>query len=171
MHYHPVTESDKITMLREMGVNSLQELLKGVPESLRAPVLDIPEALSELEIQKHLAELGVKNISSDEFLSFLGGGSYDHFIPAAVSQLASRNELYTAYTPYQPEASQGSLQAIYEFQSMMASLTGMDVANASHYDGATSLAEAALLALRQTDRTKVLVSRAVHPHYQRVLKT
>lgn len=171
MHYHPLTEPDKTSMLKEIGVNSIQDLLRGVPEALKNPAFDLPAALSELEIQKMLAELGKKNISSDESLSFLGAGSYEHFIPAAVSQIASRNEFYTAYTPYQPEAAQGTLQVIYEYQSMIASLTGMDVANASHYDGATSLAEAALLALRHTDRTRVLVSRAVHPHSLRVLKT
>ncbi len=158
-------------MLKEIGVSSFEDLLKGVPRELRNPKIDLPDGLSELEIQSLLSKLGAKNAHSKTHLSFLGGGSYEHFIPAAVAQITGRHEFYTAYTPYQPEASQGTLQAIYEYQSLITELTGLDVSNASHYDGATSMAEAALLALRHTDRTKILVAQAIHPHYRRVLKT
>lgn len=171
MHYLPITSDDKREMLQEIGVSSFEELLRGIPAALRNPKLELPQALSELEIQNLLKDLGSKNSSIHDNLSFLGGGAYEHFIPAAVAQLIGRNEFYTAYTPYQPEASQGTLQSIYEYQSMIVELTGLDVSNASHYDGSTSMAEAALLALRQTDRTKILVARSVHPHYRRVLKT
>ena len=171
MHYHPMTEDDKQEMMKEIGVRSFHELLGGIPASLRNPKMEIAEPLSELEIQSLLKEIGSQNATAKDHLSFLGGGSYDHFIPSAVFQIIGRQEFYTAYTPYQPEASQGTLQAIYEFQSLIAELTGLDVSNASHYDGATSLAEAALLALRHTDRNKILISRAVHPHYRRVVKT
>lgn len=171
MHYQPMTPADKEEMLHEIGASSFEDLLKGVPKSLRNPVMNIPEALSELEIQNLLCDLGAKNTSIKSHLSFLGAGGYEHFIPAAVAQIIGRQEFYTAYTPYQPEASQGTLQAIYEYQSFITELTGLDVSNASHYDGATALAEAALLALRHTDRTKVLIARSVHPHYRSVLKT
>ena len=171
MHYHPLTEEDKKEMLAEIGASSLEELLKGIPRALRNPKMDIPEGLSELEVQALLKTLGGKNATTKNYLSFLGGGSYEHFIPSAVAQITGRQEFYTAYTPYQPEASQGTLQAIYEYQSLITELTGLDVSNGSHYDGATSLAEAVLLALRHTDRSKILISRAIHPHYRRVVKT
>lgn len=171
MHYHPLTDPDREEILKELRISSLDGLLQGIPAFLRHPKLEIPEGLSELEIQNLIRERLGQNTTQKDFLSFLGGGSYDHFIPAAVSQIASRNEFYTAYTPYQPEASQGTLQVIYEYQSLITELTGLDVSNASHYDGATSLAEAALLALRHTDRAKILVSNAVHPHYRQTLRT
>lgn len=170
-HYQPVTGRDREEMLGEIGVSSLEELFADIPLQLRSPKIDLPPALSELEIQSHLRSLGGKNIPAAASLSFLGGGSYDHFIPAAVYEIARREEFYTAYTPYQAEASQGTLQAIFEYQSLMTELTGMDVSNASHYDGATSMAEAALLAFRYTGRREILVSRAVHPHYREVLNT
>lgn len=171
MHYHPLTKEDKDDILKSIGATSFEALIDEIPAKLRNPEVDLPEGLSEIEIQSLIKELGRQNKTSKDTLSFLGAGSYDHFIPASVAQLASRNEFYTAYTPYQPEASQGTLQSIYEYQSLMTELTGLDVSNASHYDGATSMAEAAILALRHTDRTKVLISRSVHPHYIRVLKT
>ncbi len=171
MHFQPLTESDKREMLAEIGVTSFEDLIKGVPRELRNPKIDVPEALSELEIQTHLKKLAAANATTQDSLSFLGGGAYDHFIPAAVAQIIGRSEFYTAYTPYQPEASQGTLQSIYEYQSLITELTGLDVSNASHYDGATSMADAALLALRHTERTQILVSRSLHPHYLRVLKT
>ena len=171
MHYHPLTENDKQEMLREIGVSSFDELLRGIPAALRNPSMQLPEALSELEVQALLRELGSQNQTVKGFLSFLGGGSYEHFIPAAVSEITGRGEFYTAYTPYQPEASQGTLQTIYEYQSLMTELTGLDVSNGSHYDGSTSMAEAGLMACRHTDRTVILVARSVHPHYRRVLKT
>ncbi len=171
MHYQPMTESDKKEMLTAIGVSSFEDLLKNIPQALKNPKIDIPEALSEFEVQSLLKVLGAQNGQTKEYTSFLGGGSYEHFIPAALSTITGRGEFYTAYTPYQPEASQGTLQALYEYQSLMAELTGMDISNGSHYDGATSLAEAGILACKQTDRSKILVSKAVHPHYRRVLKT
>lgn len=170
-HYQPLTAQDKESMLKEVGAGSFQDLLKGIPASLRNPKLELPAALSEIEIQSLLRNLGSKNRTVANTVSFLGGGSYEHFVPAAVSSIAGRHEFYTAYTPYQPEASQGTLQAIFEFQSLIAELMGLDVSNASHYDGSTSLAEAALLALRHTGRSKILVSSAVNPHYRQVLAT
>ncbi len=171
MHYHPLTADDRREMLEAIGVKHFEDLLKGIPSSIRARDLKVPEALSEMELRRELEATGKKNQGSKSVLSFLGGGSYEHFIPAAVPQLMGRNEFYTAYTPYQPEASQGTLQAIFEYQSLIAELTGLDVSNASHYDGATSLAEAGLLALRHTGRRKLLVARSVHPDYRQVLRT
>lgn len=171
MHYHPLTPMDKEEMLKEIGVSSFDDLLLGIPAALRNPKVQISDALSEFEVQNLLKETLGKNLSQHECLSFVGGGSYDHFIPAAVPQIAGRNEFYTAYTPYQPEASQGTLQTIFEYQSLIAELTNLDVSNASHYDGATSLAEAVLLTLRYTERKKVLIARTVHPHYRQTVQT
>ncbi len=171
MHYQPLTAQDKESMLHEIGASSFNDLLKGIPASLLNPTLTLPPALSEIEIQALLRNLGGRNKNVGNTASFLGGGSYEHFIPTAVSSITGRHEFYTAYTPYQPEAAQGTLQAIFEFQSLVAELMGLDVSNASHYDGSTSLAEAALLALRHTGRSKILVSEAVNPHYRQVLKT
>ncbi len=171
MHYHPLTAEDRRAMLETIGVGRFEDLLAGIPQKLKTRGLSLPEATSELELRRALEEIGRENRSTKNALSFLGGGSYEHFIPAALPQLLSRNEFYTAYTPYQPEASQGTLQTIFEYQSLISELTGMAVSNASHYDGATSLAEAGLLALRHTGRRKLLVSRATHPHYRQVLRT
>jgi len=170
-HYQPLTAKDKEEMLRDIGVGAFPDLLKAIPSSLLNPKMALPPALSELEIQAMLRDLGSKNRTVANTLSFLGGGSYEHFVPTAVGSITGRHEFYTAYTPYQPEAAQGTLQAIFEFQSLIAELMGLDVSNASHYDGSTSLAEAALLALRHTGRSKILVSSAVNPHYRQVLKT
>ncbi len=171
MHYHPLTSDDRQQMLEAIGVKSFEDLLKAIPTQIRARDLKVPEALSEMELRRQMEAVGKSNRSTKSILSFIGGGSYEHFIPAAVGQLMSRNEFYTAYTPYQPEASQGTLQAIFEYQSLIAELTGLDVSNASHYDGATSLAEAGLLALRQTGKRKLVVARSVHPDYRQVLRT
>ena len=171
MHYHPLTGEDRRDMLAAIGSGRFEDLLKGIPPSLRSRAISVPEAESEHELRRDLTRLGRLNQHSGSVLSFLGGGSYEHFIPAALPQLMARNEFYTAYTPYQPEASQGTLQAIFEYQSLIAELTGMSVSNASHYDGATSLAEAGLVALRHTGRRKLLVARSVHPHYREVLRT
>jgi len=170
MHYHPLTEEDREEMLRAIGVRSFEDLLQSIPAQLRVKKLSLPEATSELELRRELESLGRENQNTKTLLSFLGAGSYEHFIPAALPQLLSRNEFYTAYTPYQPEASQGSLQTIFEYQSLITELTGMDVSNASHYDGATSLAEAGILALRHTGRRKLLIARSVHPHFRGVLQ-
>lgn len=154
-----------------MGASSFEDLLVGVPRELRVKRLSLPETTSEHELRREMESIGSTNKNVKNTLSFIGGGSYEHFIPVAVPQLLSRNEFYTAYTPYQPEASQGTLQTIFEYQSLMAELTGLAISNASHYDGATSLAEASLLALRHTGRNKILVARSVHPDYKQVLKT
>jgi glycine dehydrogenase subunit 1 len=171
MHYHPLTAEDRRQMLQTIGARHFEDLLKGIPKELRVKDISLPEATSEVELRRELEEIGQSNRSTKNTLSFLGGGSYEHFIPAALPQLLSRNEFYTAYTPYQPEASQGSLQTIFEYQSLIAELTSLEVSNASHYDGATSLAEAGLLALRHTGKRKLLAARSVHPHYRQVLRT
>lgn len=158
-------------MLRTLGARRFEDLLQAVPDAVRVRDLSIPETASELELCRELEEIGRANRNTKQILSFLGAGSYEHFIPAALPQLLARNEFYTAYTPYQPEASQGTLQAIFEYQSLISELTALPVANASHYDGGTSLAEAALAGLRHTERRKVLVARSVHPHYRGVLRT
>ncbi len=171
MPYLSLTEEEKNAMLVEIGVRSFDELIKDIPASLRNPKIALPDGLSEPEVQDLVTQLGRGNTSSRDVLSFLGAGSYEHFIPAAALEIAGRQEFLTAYTPYQPEASQGTLQAIYEYQSLMTELTGLDVSNASHYDGATSLAEAALVVLKHTDRPKILLARSMHPHYRETIRT
>ncbi|HPW76972.1 MAG TPA: aminomethyl-transferring glycine dehydrogenase subunit GcvPA [Candidatus Omnitrophota bacterium] len=171
MPYLPYTEQEKQRIFREIGVSSLDDLIQSIPSSLRHPQILMSHGLSEIEVQRQVLKLGSRNTATTDFLSFLGAGSYEHFIPSAVQEMVARQEFTTAYTPYQPEASQGTLQVIFEYQSLMAELTGLAASNASHYDGATSLAEAALVALRQTDRTKILVARSLHPHYCDVIRT
>lgn len=171
MSYLPLTEEDRKQMLSEIGVKSFDELIAKVPASLRYPALDLPQGMSEFELRQLLEGVLAENKTARECLSFLGAGSYDHFVPSVVRHILSRGEFSTAYTPYQPEASQGTLQTIFEYQSMIAEITGLDVANASHYDGATAFAEGVLLALNATQRKKVLVARTVHPEYRQVLKT
>lgn len=155
-------------MLKKIGVKSAEELFAHIPSNARTE-LDLPEGVDELEAQITLKKLAAKNDTS--FKSFLGGGSYNRFIPAAIATIAQRFEFITAYTPYQPEISQGTLQAIYEFQSMICSLTGMDVANASVYDGATACAEAVLMAVRTKRKNKILISDALNPEYKKVIET
>src|SRR5205823_13401785 len=133
--------------------------------------LDLPQAASEMELIAEMRALAATNADADSYACFLGVGSYDHFVPGVINHMVLRGEFFTAYTPYQPEASQGTLRTIYEYQTMIAELTGMDVANASIYDGASSLAEAALMAHSVTDRREVVLSRAVHPLYKRVTAT
>ncbi len=171
MPYLSLTDEEKKAMLGQVGVRSFDELIKDIPVSLRNPKINLPPSLSEPEIQDLIAKLGRRNTAARDVLSFLGAGSYDHFIPAAALEIVGRQEFTTAYTPYQPEASQGTLQAIYEYQSLMVELTGLDVSNASHYDGATSLSEAAMVVLKHTDRSKILVARSVHPHYRETIRT
>lgn len=159
-------------MLEEIGVSSSDDLFADIPTEIRLKGdLVLPAALSEPELVREISALGAKNADANGYISFLGGGSYDHFIPSAVGHIISRSEFYTSYTPYQPEISQGMLQSIYEYQTMICNLTGLDVANASIYDGASALAESALLASRATGRDKVVVSRSVHPAHRAVLKT
>ena len=159
-------------MLETIGVPDIDALFATIPKSLRlAHPLDLPPALSELELRDHLREISRKNAHGEEWSMFLGGGSYGHYIPSAVASLISRGEFLTAYTPYQPEVSQGTLQAIFEYQTMMCEILGLEVTNASQYDGSTATAEAVRLALSVTERGRVLVARTLHPEYREVLKT
>ncbi len=162
--------SEERSMLEAIGVSRFEDLLEAVPSAVRLDrPLSVPGPLSEIELRRRLGGWAREN-AADRGISFLGGGLYDHFVPAAVNALASRSEFATAYTPYQPEVAQGSLIAIFEFQSMIAELTGMDVANASLYDGATAVVEAVLLARTHTSRPRVVVAGAVHPHTLQVLR-
>ncbi|HHT9109910.1 MAG TPA: aminomethyl-transferring glycine dehydrogenase subunit GcvPA [Candidatus Brocadiaceae bacterium] len=171
MDYIPNTERDKELMMKEMGVSSFDALLSDIPESLRKFSLSLPPGLSEPQVLKVLKDLSNNNTNTEKYISFLGAGAYEHYIPTVVDHLASRGEFFTCYTPYQPEVSQGTLQVIYEFQTLMCELTGMDVANASMYDGSTALAEAALLSLRLKEKNKIICSRAIHPEYRQVIRT
>lgn len=169
--YVPNTDSDRKAILEAIGARSIEDLFKDIPEGYRNPVLDLPIPLPELELRREMQALSEINLNVDSSPCFLGGGSYNHFIPAAVGYIVSRGELSTAYTPYQPEVSQGTLQAIYEFQSLVCQLTGMEVANSGMYDGATSLAEAALMACRVTGKNRILVLDTVSPDYASVIRT
>ncbi|WP_042473790.1 aminomethyl-transferring glycine dehydrogenase subunit GcvPA [Bacillus ndiopicus] len=170
--YLPMTEQDKQEMLATIGVDSIDALFSDIPEEVRFQGLyNIKEAKSEAALMKELAALAAKNKDTAANVSFLGAGVYNHYKPVIVDHVISRSEFYTAYTPYQPEISQGELQAIFEFQTMIAELTGMDLANSSMYDGGTSLAEAGMLAAGHTRRKKILVSGAVHPEYKDVVTT
>jgi glycine dehydrogenase subunit 1 len=167
------TPDDQQAMLRQIGVGSVAELFDQVPEAVRLkrPVA-VPPALSEIELTQHLKQLAARNRSADDSVCFLGGGSYDHFIPAVVDAVAGRSEFYTAYTPYQAEASQGSLQVFFEYQTLICQLTGLDVANASLYDGGSAVAEAVLMALSiAPKRHRVLIAESVHPEYRQTLAT
>ncbi len=167
IRYIPHTEEDIRKMLDALGLKKLEDLFQAIPKEYRlSKPLNLPEPLSEPDLLRHFQGLQVPMMSG-----FLGAGAYHHFIPAVVSHLVSRSEFSTAYTPYQPEISQGTLQAIFEYQTLMCQLTGMEVSNASMYDGASSLAEAVLMAHRITKRKKVLLSQAVHPEYRRVIQT
>jgi len=169
--YIPHTLKDQQQMLAEIGVKSIEELIT-VPKEIRlTSPLNLPSGISEMELTREVKRLSLQNSSLEEYTSFLGGGIYDHFVPAVVEHLASRSEFYTSYTPYQAEASQGTLQAIYEYQTLICNLFQMDVSNASMYDGATSLAEAALMAYRIRKREKFLVAKSLHPEYYQVLST
>src|SRR6266851_2845562 len=172
MSYIPNTPEDQEAMLATLGLPSLEALLSPVPENvrLRRP-LDLPPALSEPDLKRVLASMAAKNKNLDTTISFLGAGSYDHAIPSVVPHLQRRSEFVTSYTPYQPEVSQGMLQAIYEFQTMVCQITGLDIANASLYDGATAMVEAVLLAVGPGGRGEVVVSTGVDPQYRRVLHT
>ncbi|MBI2094905.1 MAG: aminomethyl-transferring glycine dehydrogenase subunit GcvPA [Candidatus Omnitrophica bacterium] len=171
MQYLSNAESDKAEMLKAIGVSSFDRLTASVPPGLKRFDWKIPQGISELELMRQMVELGRQNRHFHHFASYLGAGNYDHFIPGVVGQLAGRGEFLTAYTPYQGEASQGTLQSIYEYQSLVCELTAMDYSNASMYDGASSLAEAALLALRSSGRKKILLPATLHPEYRRVVQT
>jgi len=172
MRYLPHTSEDIARMLSKIGLNSLDDLFSTVPEECRRKSdLDLPEPLSEWELNAHMDTLADSVAVSPRYKIFLGSGSYDHYIPEALKHLLSRSEIYTAYTPYQPEISQGTLQAIYEYQTLITRLFGMEVANASMYDGASALAEALLMAARITRRKRIAVSRLIHPLYRSVVQT
>jgi glycine dehydrogenase subunit 1 len=168
-NYLPHTDADRQEMLRTIGVPDSDALYHAVPASLRNFELEIPEGRSEWDVQAHVTALAAKNRSTSQFASFLGAGSYRRYLPAAVDWILHRSEFLTAYTPYQPEVSQGTLQAIYEFQTMICELTGMDLANASMYDASTATPEAAFMACRTTRREKVIVASTLHPEYREVL--
>jgi glycine dehydrogenase subunit 1 len=169
MAYGPHTTAGRERMLAALGIASVDELFADIPEALRASPLDLPPPESELHLATRLRALAARNRT--DLVSFLGAGVYRHWSPPAVDQLLLRGEWYTAYTPYQPEVSQGTLQSIYEYESLMAELVDLDVVSASHYDGAAATAEAALMACRATRRERVLISRGVHPQYRATVAT
>ena len=169
--YLPNTEAQRQAMLRTIGAASVDELFDDIPAEFRDAPLDLPPALSEMELQQELTAISQENLVPGDYACFLGGGAYRHFVPSVVRAIVSRGELLTSYTPYQPEVSQGTLQATYDFQTMVCLLTGMEVANAGMYDGATSLAEAALMACRITGRSTVAVLDTVHPRHREVVST
>ncbi|MEI8389413.1 MAG: aminomethyl-transferring glycine dehydrogenase subunit GcvPA [bacterium] len=172
MHnFLPHTKETRQEMLNEIGLNSIEDLFINIPAKAKINNLNIPEGLSELEAKKRLQELANKNKTAQNCISFLGGGTYNRYIPSCINTITQRSEFITAYTPYQPEVSQGTLQVIYDYQSMLCNLTGMDVANASVYDGATACAEAILMASRITKKTKALVSYVLNPDYKKVIRT
>jgi glycine dehydrogenase subunit 1 len=169
--YIPNTDDDRRRMLQRLGLHTVEELFDVIPSDRRYPDLHLPPPLSEMEVKRLLRGLAEKNSDVEHHPCFLGAGAYHHFVPSVVDHIVGRGEFYTAYTPYQAEASQGTLTSIYEFQTMVCELTGMDVANASMYDGATALAEAGLMAARVTRRDGLLVASTLHPAYRQVLRT
>lgn len=174
MRYTPHTSADKERMLRTIGFNSVEELYQHIPKTLREHAnIDLPAGLTELAVRRRLAGLAAQNANAADWSLFFGGGIYHHFIPSAVDAVISRSEFSTSYTPYQPEVSQGTLQALFEYQTLICQLTGMEVSNAGVYDGASAAAEAVLMSRRiqPTSRRRVLVSRAVHPHYRASIST
>lgn len=171
-HYLPHTDEERAAMLETLGLNTIEDLFNDIPEQVRLNRrLDLPAPLSEPELYSRMYALAAKNANLNDYAVFLGAGVYDHYVPSAVRHILARNEFYTAYTPYQPETSQGFLQAMFEYQDMICELTGMDVANASLYDGATAVAEAALVAVNATRNTEILVAGGVNPAYRAVLST
>lgn len=172
MHYIPNTEIQCEEMLRLIGAKDIEELFSRIPKAIRLKrELDIPQKLSEEELLDFTKKLSDLNATTEKYISFLGAGAYNHFTPSVVGHLATRAEFYTSYTPYQPEISQGTLQAIFEYQTLMCQLTAMDVANASMYDGASAIAEAALMAHRVNGKKEIVISRAVHPDYRLTVRT
>ncbi len=167
MSYVPNCDQDKKEMLKTIGVKSIEDLFKCIPQELRPRSFDIPEGRSEFEVEKYFKKLAQKNPSN--VITFVGGGFYDHYIPAVVDAIVAKPEFYTAYTPYQPEVSQGTLQAAYEYQSCITRLTGMEASNASLYDGGTALYEAAMMAIRITGRNKIIMDGGVSPIYRKMM--
>ena len=172
MRYLPLTDNDRQAMLAAIGVTSIEDLFADVPAAARleAP-LDLPDHAGEMEVERAIAGLAARNLSPATAPSFLGAGAYRHHLPATVDYLIQRGEFLTSYTPYQPEVSQGTLQYLFEFQTQVALLTAMDVANASMYDGASACAEAVMMARRITGRNKVVLSGGLHPHYRETAAT
>ena len=170
-HYLPTTEDDRAEMLRAVGVADLEDLFTDIPQEHRNPPLDLPGPLSELELRREMEEYASRNHHAGEYACFLGAGAYNHFAPSVVRAIISRGEFLTSYTPYQPEISQGTLQATYEFQSAICGLYDMEVANAGLYDGASALAEAALMACRVTSRSLIQVAETLSPMYRETLET
>ncbi len=169
----PHSDAERAEMLKTIGVKSMEDLFAGVPAKQRFPKLNLPDPLTEMEVRGELESIAGANDSTNDFVSFLGAGAYSHYIPAGVDAILRRGEYYTAYTPYQPEISQGTLQSIFEYQSLIVALTGMEVSNASHYDGATALAEAVNMArvIHRGQRNKVILSPGIHPHYRATVHT
>ena len=173
MRYLPHTETERRSMLETLGLEHLEDLFTDIPENVRFPDLELPAPVAEMELESHLRRLAERNVNAGSHECFLGAGAYHHYIPAAVDYVIGRGEFFTSYTPYQAEASQGMLQAMFEYQSMICQLTGMEVANASHYDGATALAEAVRMALNlaSNKRQKVVLSPAINPRYRDTVRT
>ncbi len=171
MNYVSSSADERAEMLASLGLSSVDELFEVVPRHVRFPQLQLPKALSEMEVSRLMNQLGAANQSLGNRPCFLGAGAYRHYIPSVVGHLAGRSEFYTAYTPYQPEVSQGTLQAVFEFQTMMAELYGMEIANASMYDGASALAEAAIMAVNVTGRQKIVMPRSIHPDSRALVRT
>ncbi|MBI5892866.1 MAG: aminomethyl-transferring glycine dehydrogenase subunit GcvPA [Deltaproteobacteria bacterium] len=172
MSYIPHTDNDIKEMLLVIGIKTVNDLFNAIPPDVRLKTpLNLPPALSEQEIVQELTVLSKKNATVEDYISFLGAGAYNHYVPSIVNHIILRSEFYTAYTPYQPEISQGTLQAVFEYQTLICQLTGMDAANASMYDGASATAEAVLMAKRLNSRSKCLLSSAFHPEYRDVVKT
>ncbi len=173
MTYVPHSDADRKAMLADIGAKTVGELFQVVPEEVRYPLLNLPRAMSEVEILRELQAMSERNADVGHNLCFLGAGAYNHYVPSVVDHIVSRSEFFTAYTPYQPELSQGTLQALFEYQSMMCALTGMEVVNASHYDGATAAAEAVIMAVSvgRGKRHKVIVSPFLHPEYRETIRT
>jgi glycine dehydrogenase subunit 1 len=171
-HYISITDAERAEMLAAIGVERVADLFADIPADARFPELRLPPPLSEPEIRRELAALARQNAEATGYSIFLGAGAYNHFVPSAIDQILRRAEFYTTYTPYQPEVSQGTLQAIFEYQSLISALTGMDVANASHYDGGTALAEAGIMAVNSTrNRRTLVVAPGVNPQYRAVIRT
>src|SRR6267143_5072966 len=172
MRYLPLTDRDRTDMLAAIGVDSIDALFADVPQQARLPgLVELPKAMGEIEVERALSSMASRNLTAGSVPFFIGGGAYRHHVPAAVDHLIQRGEFLTSYTPYQPEISQGTLQYLFEFQTQVGLLPGMEVANASLYDGATACTEAVLMANRVTKRTKALLSGSVHPHYRDIVET
>ncbi|MCQ8186035.1 aminomethyl-transferring glycine dehydrogenase subunit GcvPA [Parvularcula maris] len=171
MRYLPLTDADRQSMLKTIGVETVDELFSDVPEGALNPALDLPDHMPEMEVERRLTRLSRQNHLGSDGPFFAGAGAYRHHVPATVDHIIQRSEFLTAYTPYQPEIAQGTLQYLFEFQTQVAALTGMEVANASMYDGSTATAEAALMARRITKRNKVVMAGGLHPHYAEVVRT